>query len=86
MLGKWMENYSRLCYIQMYTCDEAPIIAAARQQAHRHQWDFELRKGNWALLEKLFGGQWDDDFVIVPPGGQITAVNDERILDAKNQS
>jgi hypothetical protein len=32
------------------------------------------------LLSRLFNGPWDDDFLVVPPGGRIVARNDEMIL------
>jgi hypothetical protein len=86
-LGDWRKNYSKILYLEMGTCDERQFIEVSRQEAQTHNWQFEQRKGDWSLLEKLFlaGGQetWDDDFVIVPPGGQIAARNDDAVLEAK---
>jgi len=79
-VGNWRENYSRLLYLKMGVCDEAPFIARADEMARKHQWELEVRDGNMGLLRKLFNGDWDDDFLIVPPGGKLAASNDERIL------
>ena len=80
-LGDWTRNYSRMLYLRMDTCDEEPFVKMAEDQARQRQWDFEVRRGDWTLLRKLFFGQWDGDFVIVPPGGKLVARNDENVLD-----
>jgi hypothetical protein len=82
-LGDWKKNYSRYLYLKMGICDETGYIDATQKLANDRNWAFELRDGQWTLLKKLFAGQWDDDFVIVPPGGSIIARNDERVLDAQ---
>lgn len=85
-LGNWMENYSHLLYLEMGVCDERRYIEEARKRAVEHGWSFVHRKGDWTLLEKLFSGQWDDNFVVVPPGGQIVARNDDWVLDVGKPS
>jgi len=81
-LGDGLKNYTGICYIQMGVTDEQRFIAASRKEAQDRHWTFELRQGNWSVLEKLFAGPWDDDFVIVPPGHHIVAQNDGSILGA----
>jgi len=83
-LGHWIENYSKMLYVRMGVCDEEPFIADSRRRAEQHGWDFEIREGDWTLLEKLFFGKWDEDFVIVPPGRSIVARNDEWVLDVSS--
>ena len=83
-LGGWEKAYSRICYLDMGICDDAPFLARARTLAEEHQWSFEHRKGNLAILRKMFLGQWDDDFVVVSPGGQIVARNDKEVLGLKS--
>ena len=35
-----------------------------------------------SLMEKFVSGTWDpEEFLIVPPGYQVVATNDERIID-----
>ncbi|MBN1943097.1 MAG: DUF1638 domain-containing protein [Phycisphaerae bacterium] len=82
-LGGWEKAYSRLCYIEMGLCDETPFEARARQIAKQHGWTYEQKKGDLGLLRKLFLGEWDEDFVIVPPNQCIVARNDEEILDSR---
>jgi len=77
-MGGWVGEYTRALYLKMGVCDEQ-----ARQDATDHGWEFELRDGDLGLLRKLFFGQWDEDFVIVEPGGVIVARNDAEVLDSK---
>lgn len=81
-LGDGLQNYTGICYIQMGTTNEQPFIEISKKEAQERNWTFELREGNWTLLEKFFAGKWDDDFLIVPPGHKIVARNDGAILDA----
>jgi len=82
-LGDWQSNYSKILYLEMGVCDEGPFIDSAGRTAERRNWQFELREGDWSLLEKLFLGRWDEDFLIVRPGQRIVARNDDRILDVE---
>ena len=78
-----LKYYDNICYLEMGVCDERPFIQAARAEAEARGWHFDHRRGDWTLLEKLFFGQWDDDFVVLAPGQRIAACNDERILKAE---
>ena len=83
-LGDWRKNYSTMLYFEMGICEERAFIDKSRETAMQRRWEFELRKGNWTLLEKLFFGEWDDDFLIVRPGRKIIPRNDENILDTED--
>lgn len=80
-LGDWTKNYSKFLYLEMGVCDERQFIEKTQQEAASRNWQFELRKGSMSMLAKLFAGQWDNDFLIVPPGRKIAARNDDAILD-----
>jgi len=82
-IGDWTRNYTGMLYLRMGVCDEDRHVDAAREQAAKSNWTFECRPGDWSLLERLFAAQWNDDFVIVPPGSRLVARNDATILDAE---
>ena len=79
-LGGGLENYTRICYLEMGVTDETPFIDAARCEAENRGWQFDLRKGDWSLLHRLFFGPWNDDFLIVPPRRSLIGRNDPAIL------
>ena len=78
--GGWLEQYSRYLYLKMGVWPEEDYIEQIRQDSAERGWEFELREGSLAMLEKLMFGQWDDDFLVVPPGGRIIARNDATAL------
>ena len=82
-LGGWEKAYSRLLYLTMGITDESACIAQGQQRCEQNHWQFEQREGSLTLLEKLFEGDWDDDFVIVQPGQTIVARNNEEVLAAE---
>jgi hypothetical protein len=84
-LGGWAKAYSRLLYVEMDVCDETPFIEEARRRAEERHWELVVQKGDWSLLRRLFEGEWDSDFLIVPPGAKIVARNDGEILDARKE-
>jgi len=80
-LGGGLANYTRICYLEMGAANEKEFIEASRKVAGERGWEFDLRKGDWSLLERLFNGEWDnDDFLIVPPGHHIQARNDADVV------
>ena len=81
-LGDWKSKYTKFLYLKMGLGDEQPFIEKTRRLAEQRRWTMEIRDGSWTLLEKLFFGRWDEDFVIVRPGQRIVARNDLRVLDA----
>ena len=77
-----LKHYSRSLYIEMGACDERLFIERGRQEAAEKGWEYEVRKGEWSLLRRLFAGEWDEDFVIVHPGCRLVARNDAEVLAA----
>jgi hypothetical protein len=79
-MGGWKKGYNTVLYLEMGLCDEEPFLERARRHAAGNAWEFQHRRGDWSLLEKLFFGRWDEDFVIAPPGRRIVARNDDDVL------
>ena len=79
-LGGWKKCYDKCLYLEMGVCSEASFQKLAEAWATENGWAYENRKGNMDLLKRLFEGNWDDDFVVVPPGARIVAKQDESVL------
>ncbi len=72
LLNKTIGNYTRLAYIETGREDQTELINYAKTAAKELDLQFERIKGNRSILEKMIAGDWDDDFVIVEPGGKPT--------------
>ena len=83
-LGDQTRHYDRMAYIDMGLDCEAPFRAAARRRADEKQWAFEVIPGSLDLLRKLLCGPWDDDILVIPPGGSIAPSHDACVMQAQN--
>ena len=79
-MGSATVHYDRLAFIKLGLPCEEPFRLRAEQEAKERGWTFDEIEGSLVLLRKLVFGEWDDDFVIVPPGGTIRATHDENVL------
>ncbi|MCL1856727.1 MAG: DUF1638 domain-containing protein [Kiritimatiellaeota bacterium] len=85
-LGGWAKCYEKCLYLEMGVCNERPFQEVAEEWAKKNDWAYESRKGSMSLLQRLFAGEWDDDFLIVPPGKSIVARQDETILGCEQMA
>jgi hypothetical protein len=77
---RYRRNYRKLTYIRT-TCDVGDDFRdQARAEAQQKSWEFEEIQGDTLLFQRLLSGEWNDDFLIVPPGQQIVAAYNEDIL------
>lgn len=82
-IGDWRKNYDRFLYLPMGVTDEGDVIEDTKRAADGRGWQFEQRPGDLSLLRRLFLGDWNEDFLVVPSGGRIVARNDEFVLDVQ---
>jgi hypothetical protein len=72
MMKLTLKNYTRLAFINTGDYN----LERYREYAHRNSEKFGLRyeeiDGSPALVQKMIAGPWDEEFVVVPPGGTIT--------------
>ena len=54
----------------------------AQEEAAVKQWSYEEFPGSTVLFRRLLGGDWNSDFLIVPPHHQIAATYDDDIVRA----
>lgn len=77
---RYRRNYRKLAYIRT-ACDLGDEFREqARAEAREKHWAFEEIQGDTSLFHRLLSGEWNDDFLIVPPGHQIVAAYNEDIL------
>lgn len=65
------QHYTRLCFINTGHGDLSQYHDYGREMAARFNLRFEALDGSPELVRKLAQGPWDDEFVVVPPGGTL---------------
>ncbi len=60
-------NYKRLAYIHTVG-DDGDDVRYSREVADFLKLEFVELQGSLRLFEKLMGREWDDDFIVNPPG------------------
>ena len=81
-MGNLTEHYNRIAYIQTDFDRDLGFLEAARATARDREWDFDVLDADLGLLERLLGGTWNEDFLIIEPGQDIRVTYDESILCA----
>lgn len=83
VMGAWQAHYNRAAFIDMGVGDPAATEAEARDFAAKRGWRFERMEGDRDLIRRLIDGDWDADFLVVPPGEEIVQQMDETIVASR---
>jgi hypothetical protein len=73
MVDLMLRHYTRLAFINTGAYQQEEFADYARRTAEEFGLRFEEIDGVPDLVRKLVDGPWDDDLVVVPPGGEVTA-------------
>jgi len=76
----YKRNYTRLTFIRTGLEVDDSFRQRAEAEATEKGWKFEEVEGSTSLFRRLLSGDWNDDFLVVPPGHSIVSSNDDRIL------
>ncbi|MCL2006248.1 MAG: DUF1638 domain-containing protein [Planctomycetaceae bacterium] len=76
-----MPNYNKIAYISTGSEPDDSCERQARRIADERSWEYEKLAGDLSLLQRLIHGDWDEDFLIVPPGATIQATHNEDVID-----
>ncbi|MHB0875648.1 MAG: DUF1638 domain-containing protein [Anaerolineae bacterium] len=82
VMGGWREHYKRAAFIAMGVGSDDYAAGKACEDADKNGWEFERLRGDARLLHKLLHGEWDEEFLRVPPGEAIGVTYDEDIVRA----
>ena len=72
MMKLTLKNYTRLAFINTGNYDLERYRDYARRASAKFDLRYEEIDGSPALVQKMIAGPWDEEFVVVPPGGTIT--------------
>ncbi len=72
VMGAWQQHYRRAAFIDMGVADGAAVEARAQAEAARRGWTYDRLTGDLVLIRRLLQGDWEEDFLLVPPGQQVS--------------
>jgi hypothetical protein len=75
-----MPFYTKLAFIEMGLEPNDTLERRTQKIAEERQWEFEKIKGDLSLLHRFLTGDWNEDFLIVPPGKQIQFAYDDDVI------
>ncbi len=82
IMDSWQKHYERAVLIETEFGVSAEILARAKAHTEQQGWRLEKMPGDLRIVKKLINGEWDQDFLIVPPRQRIQMQNDEDIITA----
>lgn len=82
MLIRFRQPYKKLVYIRTGLEPDDNFLDRARAEAQEKKWIFEEVVGSPNLFRRLLAGDWQKDFLVVPPGYEVAATYDEAIVTA----
>jgi hypothetical protein len=82
-LTAYRRSYNELAFIHTGLEPDGRFLRSARREAGEKGWTFSEITGDLGLFHRLLAGEWDDDFLIVPPGHRIVATYDEAVVAAR---
>jgi hypothetical protein len=67
-----LKNYTRLVFINTGKYEVEHYREYSKQTAARFDLKFEEIKGATTFVDKMIKGPWDEEFIVAPPGHEIT--------------
>jgi hypothetical protein len=80
-----MPFYTKLAFIETGVEPDNTHERQAQKFAEEHRWEYEKITGDLSLLRRLLAGDWNEDFLIVPPGGQIQSSYDDDVIEVARE-
>ncbi len=77
-------NDEPLFYIDLQETSVEENISNFLLAAEKRKQEYIMLKGNISLLKGLLRGDWNEDFLIIPPGSHIEPSYDEEVLRMSN--
>ena len=66
-----VQHYRAVSMMDTGAVDAAEYAPRAQELSELLGLQYETCSGTFRVLTKLFSGEWDDEFVVIPPGGQV---------------
>ncbi|GAB6174098.1 hypothetical protein JCM15765_35760 [Paradesulfitobacterium aromaticivorans] len=75
LINSQYANYQRVVFIDTGVEKMESCVAYSKRVADFIKVPHAERQGSLRLLEKMFCGEWDEEFVVTPPGKIVLQLN-----------
>jgi len=82
-MTNWQKHYDRAVLVETEFGVTEEIREKVKEQSTKHGWKLETMSGDLQLVKKLIFGDWDKDFLVVPPRHRVAMQIDEWIIAAE---
>jgi len=79
--AEMMPFYTKLAFIETGIEPDDTLEQLARTLAKERNWEYEKITGDLSLLRRLMSGDWNEDFLVVPPGKRIRSSYDDDVIE-----
>ncbi|MGO9861973.1 MAG: DUF1638 domain-containing protein [Terriglobales bacterium] len=79
---KYLHTYRQLTYIETGLEPDGTFLQRAQAEAAAKNWTFTKLTGDLTLFRRLLSGDWNADFLVVPPRNRIDPTYDHEIVKA----
>lgn len=79
IMGAWQNHYKRAAFIDVVGVG-TEVEQMAQKEAERRGWSFARVLGDLALIRNLLFGEWNEDYLVIPPGQRIAMAYDHQIM------
>jgi hypothetical protein len=78
-----MPFYNKLAFIETGLEPDDSCERQVQKTAEERGWAFEKIPGDLSLLQRFLNGDWNDDFLIIPPGQRILESYDDDVISCE---
>ena len=81
-LGEWQQHYSRGAFLETGMAPDEVARERAREETENRGWRFETVLSDLGLIERMLGGEWNDDFLVIQPGETVAQSYGDDVVKA----
>lgn len=80
VMGSWQSHYERAAFIDLGLTDNSDFEQETQAAAAQRGWRYEKLAGDLVMFRNLLNGNWDDNFIVIPPHHSVGLAYNECIF------
>ncbi|MCW5980319.1 MAG: DUF1638 domain-containing protein [Bryobacteraceae bacterium] len=85
-IGGYTRNYGKLTFIEMGVEPDDRFERHTEREAVERGMGYQKITGDMRLIHRLVNGEWNDEFLVVPPGCRVAASHDDGVIRSEKSS